>query len=115
MKIKIANTLPWPDNYPDGQMCIEHFRAHIRWKERSISLSSTYLMLGYGQLSPTQMFVVYVRVHELPTYGKDKNVYHLPKHFLYVMKRVTHANILVASLMALHKSATCARTKGVII
>ena len=67
------------------------------------------------QLSPTQMFVVYVCVHELPTYGKDKNVYHLPKHFLYVTKRVTHVNILVASLMALQKSATCARTKGAII
>ena len=83
-KIKIANTLPWPDNYPDRQMCIEHFRAHIRWKERSISLSSMYLMLGYGQLSPTQMFVVYVRVHELPTYGKDENVYHFPKPHFFV-------------------------------
>ena len=89
-KTKTANTLPWFDNYPNRQMCTEHFRAHIRWKERSISLSSTYLMLGYGQLSPTQMFVVYVRVHELPTYGKDNKVYHSPKHFLYVMKQVTH-------------------------
>ena len=45
-------------------------------------------MLGYVNFHPLKRLSS-MCVYELPTYGKDK-VYHSPKHFLYVMKHVTH-------------------------
>ena len=55
-----VNTLPWPDNYPDRQRCIEHFRAHVQMEREEYQLKQHVPDAWLRQLSSTQMFVLHV-------------------------------------------------------